>query len=787
LPEGEIALNNRSPQPTEVTLVFHSRNGNPSDPIAVALKPAEIKHIDLDDLLPGNLKHQSELGGLFVQYTGQWNQVAAQLTLVSEHRKGSMDENLRPDTDFLSGVQDAVWYWPANGDATVALGNTTDTDLSVFLEAPGQRRRELNLRPHETEIVRLHREDDRNADLDARAFSVSLETSAPPGALRAVGYVTFSKGYARTIRFYDRATVRQPDLFAANLSTENSEIQIALKNIGDKPIAATPRFIPVGPGAGTPFELPVVSLSPGEAKIVDSKPLQELAAQNPAYSRVGVHIRNSGEKGTLIGSLASLNFQQDVSYEIPLRDSGSIRNSGGSYPIRLDDDYSTFVTLMNVSNDPVQFTGIIRHKSGDYVFKPQKLAPGESVVFDIKDLRDRQVPDPNRKTLPKDFQRGQFNWSMHLGGDVPRMIGRSQIVSPSRGISASYSCPVCCPDSGPHFIFNPWTLLMIPGGFQLFATMDQSISCYGGITPWPSSRPLTSANPTVADSNYTDPEQGQAQGNGHAPGGTAQAPEPNLVDDYMNDGMDCYYYPYWEQNWQSMAVQPTISGPNTVWYFAGQNPSGYATQITLTSSGGSGTTWTIVSGSDKVTLSTTTGAQTSITSSGSAFSSAVGDIKIKATANGVDSQPFSITSRTPYRLVQGTIQTQCESTWGYETQINYTIQDQLLTTLPSGVPANENWTTAVVNDYSGTNWRRGPPNGFSLSGASFTDVIQGEQTSLPPNPVPSCTGPSTAVQHWGQEFRVGSTTIGVGKRVQTNTLKKFLNHAEHQQIVSPAP
>jgi hypothetical protein len=595
LPYAEIALNNRSPQPTEVTLTFYSKNGEPAEPVKRTLQPGEVKHIDVEDLLPAPLKHQRELGGVFVQYTGQWNQVALQLTLISADRKSSIDQPLRPDTDFRSGVQDAVWYMP--GDAAIVLGNTSGERIIAILILPDGESKEVRLRPYETEIIRLHRDSGRTSRRGERVQSVRVETSAPAGALRAVGYVTF-RGFARTIRFYDRATVRQPDLFAANLSTQNSEIQIVLKNISDNPLSATPRFLPVGPGAGSgtppsPLELPAITLAPGEEALVDTTPLEQLAAQNEAYSRVGVHVRNSGEKGTLIGSLASFNRRERLSFEIPLRDSGSLRNSGGSYPIRLDDDYSTYVSLMNVSNETVEFTGIIRHPKGEYVFKPRKLQAGESALFDVKELRDKKTPDPNGKVLPADFERGQFNWSMHQGGTVPKLIGRSQIVSKSRGVSSSYSCPICCPNSGPYYEFDPNAVLVTVDGFNPFGTNEMTVSCYGVWSGWAKTISLTSMNPAIATSSYYD--EGQANAYGHTPGSTDLTTGYYCNEVYTDDGMDCYSsYPCNNQANAPVDVTPTVTigsfsqNPillnNTANVQVTVNPSATIT-LTITSSG----------------------------------------------------------------------------------------------------------------------------------------------------------------------------------------------------------
>lgn len=148
------------------------------------------------------------------------------------------------------------------------------------------------------------------------------------------------------------------------------------------------------------------------------------------------------------------------------------------------------------------------------------------------------------------------------------------------------------------------------------------------------------------------------------------------------------------------------------------------------------------------------------------------------------SAPFYITTRTPYWLVStGGTETDCDPTWGYESHIPYEIQDQLLTPLPSGIGVNESWTTGVVDDYPGTNWVQGAAEGVQLNSASFEDDIQGETSSYVP--VAQCSGTNTTVQHWGQEWWVGSTTSGSGTPVQTDTLQKDLINAAHTYITTP--
>jgi hypothetical protein len=123
--------------------------------------------------------------------------------------------------------------------------------------------------------------------------------------------------------------------------------------------------------------------------------------------------------------------------------------------------------------------------------------------------------------------------------------------------------------------------------------------------------------------------------------------------------------------------------------------------------------------------------------------------------------------------------------------IHYKIRDQLTDELPHMVPYSEEWLTGVSADFSGANWRRIQPNGNITDPADARDEIQGEASANvcgigdggsgtnPYFPTANINGALSAVQHWGQGWRVGSVTSGIGQTVQTDVLKKYINHAEH--------
>jgi hypothetical protein len=193
----------------------------------------------------------------------------------------------------------------------------------------------------------------------------------------------------------------------------------------------------------------------------------------------------------------------------------------------------------------------------------------------------------------------------------------------------------------------------------------------------------------------------------------------------------------------------------------------------------------VVAGADKVTLSPSGNTATITSRNASAFR----EVGIQVTVNGVPSNIFRITVRAPHRLVlnQNFVH-MADATWGYETHIHYRIEDQFTDLLPSSVDINEQWTTGVVADSPGMDWRRGSEGAAVVSPADWFDRIQGETSTHTPTPRNPCSPLcNTAVYHWGGQWFVGSSTIGSGRRVQTNTWQKFTDHAEHTNRVSPAP
>ena len=262
----------------------------------------------------------------------------------------------------------------------------------------------------------------------------------------------------------------------------------------------------------------------------------------------------------------------------------------------------------------------------------------------------------------------------------------------------------------------------------------------------------------------------------------------------------------------TVQVPPTITAINSppLWYFGGNltdgfiTPDGYTTQLVLQASGASIPEWRVISDPGVVHLTSPSQAQphqTTVTSLGSLFSNMVGDVQIVAKVDGIDSAPFSLTSRTPNRFdPRGSVPVCPESGFELVNYLYYNILDNLDAPIPIVVLGNEKWTTGVQDESPAVanNWRRGsdgpatsvvdPATGiFSL----IYDRVGTEALHQPGGaatfPVPDCSGAGTNVHHWGQSWYIGSTSSGVGRRVQTDTIQKKTNTAIHTGITSPVP
>ncbi len=237
-----------------------------------------------------------------------------------------------------------------------------------------------------------------------------------------------------------------------------------------------------------------------------------------------------------------------------------------------------------------------------------------------------------------------------------------------------------------------------------------------------------------------------------------------------------------------MLAKPEISGPHTVWWFNGKNPnaSAYPISVTLTSTAGSSTSWSVSQADAKVSLSSTTGTQITITSTGTHFSKKIGDITITAKANGAASDPFTMTAKTPWKLVFRSRNTYCNpSPETYGTEISYDLIDNLSTTLSSDIFWNESVGSETCEN--GSNWCKYAIQTSSGSTDPLIDILAPPNLNIGAVPTPTCTGQESGTTRYRsipQVIYVGSDSSG-GVQAQSDTLGYYIDHGQHDSIQSP--
>jgi hypothetical protein len=239
-----------------------------------------------------------------------------------------------------------------------------------------------------------------------------------------------------------------------------------------------------------------------------------------------------------------------------------------------------------------------------------------------------------------------------------------------------------------------------------------------------------------------------------------------------------------------------MQASSDLWWFGGTATSGYMTQISLwmtnyTTYAGT-YVWTITSGAEIVDFhngqDTFTG--TNINQVGllsAAGSNSWMDVAIQCVATGTQGGVATATAALAVARPDHFVHLNNDDKagpggGGWDSFIHYRIEDQFNRVLPGRVPINEKFTTVDITDLAGENWPQSQQGGAVVNPVDFFDrmgahIVAG-QNPVPLNPQNPLSG--TKVDHWTQEWYVGSTAVGLGVKVKTNTFQRYLDHGRHE-------
>lgn len=191
----------------------------------------------------------------------------------------------------------------------------------------------------------------------------------------------------------------------------------------------------------------------------------------------GIELEYTTAPGSVIMSAQSVSRSEQQVFQVPLLDPERMPSSAGGFPWKVDGDYTTVVFIKNETDTPKKYLARLIYEGGDYALKPGEVKAGQTVMLDFKQMRDEQTPDSLGNLIPLNVERGQIGWSM-VGADNNTMSGRSEQVNTTRGVSSTYACYNCCPDSIIESHPSPFSLSFEVGGQNQYGFEATVRNCY---------------------------------------------------------------------------------------------------------------------------------------------------------------------------------------------------------------------------------------------------------------------------------------------------------------------
>ncbi|MCU1284096.1 MAG: hypothetical protein JWO13_446 [Acidobacteriales bacterium] len=802
-----------------VTPIIYGEDGTKATLARVDVPAGGAVVIDIEDALGrasgkknGNVGH---FGNAVIQYKTPFPVIRASIENIDIVRSLVFNSTFAPsDTpspaiaskvtpnDATEHRIEALWWKQFRSvEGTVALLNVGETSLEVALSASGSAgghaSHHVAVPAHGTSMVKI--EDLMQGESEG---GVTVTYGGPQRSLMAFGLLQETgKGYSAVMSIAYPTELKNPNPHIMHFSSPgimsgeqpmmgfpkgtNFAPYAVIRNTSNKPLGITPRLYYME-GMGMAMDtmsatLPAITLSPLETRRLDITTVLRNLHLDKMTASLNLTFEGQMVGGDLLIANGSVDNTGNYVFEVAAQaESAGVRRA--CY-WELENGSDTMLTVWNFGDQDEDLMVTFTYAGGAYRM-PLHIGKKQFHMFNAGEIVQANVPDDKGNRFPASALRGAI---MVENGDDAEFIHRPSItVTPQTFNVKTATCGAGCYDCmGP----SDYTAV---ANFNAAVGDSMSLSAYGHDS---------GSHPTLR--NYTTSSTWSSNNTSIATIGTNTG-----VASLLSEGSDMFFAqspvpgnsdPCWWNGYEECAselpvwpvqgtVTPKITGPNTVWYFNGQTPSGYNTTITLTSSGGSSTTWAVTAGSTKVTLSATTGTSIDITSSGSAFSApAANDISITATAAGQTSAPFTITSRTPTSLSFVSWDNNPNDLFVWHTTICYDISDNLNTLMPSPVPVNEAWTSAIVRDYPSNTWQRKSEQNVSATSDAnpyrFCDQIDGDDPGVTPTPV--LVGTSDPIVHWGQKISVGRNISGLGKPVQKDSLQKYLTYADHISKVTP--
>ncbi len=509
--EARLLVSNQGPHPMSVEVRLFNRAGSARDLAPIRLAAEEARELNLRDFVRAESAWGE--GSLEVHYQGKNLELGGVLTSVDAARSLIFDEELAETaTQFESSRLEGVWWAPSPAaELTLALANTTDLSLAVEIDLSGRTSRRggplvIELAPHASRVFSYAELLGRPDRTLPRIGGISLAHSGAPGALLARAFVQEpGLGYSDSIELGDPARARSSILEGAGLrlgrigrGRGSLKPALAVRNVTDRPVVVTGR-IPVITRGGEEgaIALPVVRLAAREVREIELADLLDPRLLRGSTAS-GLELEYDGPPGSVVARALTVSTGGTDVFRLPLVDAARA-SATGIYPFRLDGAQTARVYIKNATAEPRDYTLSISYPGGSYVLGLSTLGPRQTIALDLKELRDRQLPDVYGHPIPREVTAGKVHWSMR-GGAQHALIGRIEQADLVHGLSLTASCGACCPDSQIDAFIDPGSASGYTGETTRFRMYLAERNCFGSYLPWypvPFSF-YSSTNPMVA-------------------------------------------------------------------------------------------------------------------------------------------------------------------------------------------------------------------------------------------------------------------------------------------------
>jgi len=487
--KSTLILNNKGPHQIVVTPILHGKSGETYKAPPVSVGGESSFEVDLNAIAE-SAGSKFRAGGIEFTYTGRLLEMGGGLRIVNAEKSLIFDEQfLEPGMKFSSPQLEAVFAIPVeNTRVSVIVSNTTSQPLLIKGEAvfaghntphpiPGV------LKPYETQVVNLPVGQIK----EVLPGAVSLNHNGEKGALMAMIHVQNSdKGYSESVNFHDPAQGKTNQWHGAGLrlgSVNNDVLRsvIAVRNIGkDTTTVAASVPYSLQNGKMGKVALPQLSLAPGEIKLFDASNSQ---LRQKEIATAGLEIEYKGSPGSVIASASSVSQSGNQVFALPLKDPQGGMSSTGGYPWFINGSSSTVVFIKNTTSEPQQFHLDVVYQGGRWGSNLKTLAPSQTMVFDIRKIRDAQEKGSEGNVIPSDVTVGHITWTLR-GNRNKVLIGRAQTVDHVNGLVSTYECQCHCIGSFNTSRLSPGSVSGFPGDVAQFRAEERDSDCYGNPMSW---------------------------------------------------------------------------------------------------------------------------------------------------------------------------------------------------------------------------------------------------------------------------------------------------------------